>query len=199
MKNQRISYKVIFGGAWLAAVIFLCGIAVDGQTHSDFNKKFTFAPLSTWNFANEKVNARDKMGPNEIWDNYLREDLTAELDKLGFSHSHVRPDLIVRYRLGTRQKEHVNVMQDNWPGYMYNRGRWVYWRGGWGRKTIFRTPYDESTLIVDIVEARTGELVWRGYDRRTIDGKSEKALKRSVEKLMGRFAKDVRDSRKVKG
>ena len=199
MRKQHKYYGTMLGGTLLAAIIFLSGVAANAQTHSDFNKKFTFAQLNTWNFANEKVNTRDKLGPNEIWDNYLREDLTAELVKLGFDHSHDRPDLIVRYRLGTKQKEHVNIINDNWPGYMYNRGRWVYWRGGWGRKTIFRTPYDESTLVVDVVDTRSGELVWRGFDRRAIDGKSEKALKRSVEKLMGKFAKDVRNSRKVKG
>ncbi len=44
---------------------------------------------------------------------------------------------------------------------------------------------------------RTKELVWRGYDRRTVDSKSEKTMKKSVEKLMDKFAKDVRESRKI--
>lgn len=191
----------MFGGILLAAVVFLCGIAVSGQTHSDFNRKFTFVQFSTWNFANEQVNARDKYGQNEIWDNYLREDITAELLKIGFRQSDESPDLIIRYRLGTKERERVNIIRDDWPGYMYNRGPWIYWRGGggWGTTTVFRTRYDESTLILDIVDANTRELVWRGYDRRSVDDKSEKSLKKSVEKLMGKFAKDVRESRKVKG
>lgn len=201
MKEKNNQFRSSFGGILLVAVVVLCGFAVSAQTHSDFNKKFTFVQFASWNFANERVNARDKFGFNEIWDNYLRQDLTAEFVKLGFTHSDENPDLVIKYRLGTQERERVNVFYDDWPGYMYHRGGWVYWRGGlgWGTSTVFRTRYDESTLVVDIIDTKTGELVWRGYDRRTIDGKSEKTLKKSVEKLMGRFAKDVRESRKTKG
>lgn len=200
MIKQKTNYISSFGGILLAAVVFLCGSSANAQTHSDFNKKFVFGQFATWNFANESVNARDKFGQNEIWDNYLRQDITAELQKIGFNHSDDRPDLIIRYRLGTKERHNVNVIHDDWPGYMYHRGGWVYWRGGgWGTTTVFRTRFDESTLIVDIVDAKTRELVWRGYDRRSVDDKSEKSLKKSVEKLMGKFAKDVRESRKVKG
>jgi hypothetical protein len=198
MIHQVKYYRAIVSVAF-AVILSLSGTAVFGQTHSDLNRTFSFAGLSTWNFANEKVNARDTIGPNEIWDGYIRDDLTAGLAKIGFNHSDDRPDLIVRYRLGTKVKQDVHVVHDNW-GYGYHRGRWAYWHGGrgWGTKTVFRTPYDQSTLVLDVIDARTGELVWRGYDRRKVDDRSEKSVKRSVEKLMGRFSKDVRESRKLK-
>jgi len=66
----------------------------------------------------------------------------------------------------------------------------------WGSRRVFRTPYDESTLILDILDSRTRELVWRGYDRRTINDKSEKTIRKSVAKLIDRFVKDVRANRK---
>lgn len=199
MRKQFINHSFVFGGILLAAVVFLGGMAVNGQTHSDFDKTYKFTQSGTWDFANEKVNTRDKFGKNEIWDGYLRESLTAGLAKIGFNHSDNRPDLIIKYRFGTKEKKRTTVLHDNWPGYMYNRRGWVYWRGGggWGSRTVFRTPYDQSTLIVDVVDARTKELVWRGYDRRTVDSKSERTIKKSVEKLMDKFAKDVRESRKI--
>ncbi|CAN5392546.1 hypothetical protein BH10ACI3_BH10ACI3_28110 [soil metagenome] len=199
MRKQQKLYGSLFGGTLLVAVFFFFGIAVNGQTHSDLNKSFSFSQVRTWNFATERVTASDKFGSNEIWDNYIRENLTAGLAKAGFNHADARPDLIVRYRLGTKEKQHVNVVNDNW-GYTHHRGRWNFWRGGsgWGTKTVYRTPYDQSTLILDIIDARTKELIWRGYDRRTVDDKSEKSLKKSVDKLMDRFAKDVRESLKTR-
>ena len=196
MKQEIINCRSIVGDILLGAIISFSGIGVNGQTHSDFNPQFKFGETNTWAFANDKINVRDKFGQNEIWDNYLREDITAELGKAGFRYSEPSPDLIVKYRLGTHEKKNVHVIRNEWPGYVNRRGRWVYWRGGWGSKTIFRTPYDQSTLIVDIVDARTNDLVWRGYDRRALDSKSEKSIRKFAEKLMGQFAKDVRKSRK---
>lgn len=176
----------------LFATIFTFGISIFGQTHSDFNTRFKFVQLLTWNFANADVHTRDTTGKNPIWDANLREDLSFELQKNGFSHSTANPDFILRYHLGTREKTRTEVFPDLLPGFMYQHGSWLYWRGNWGR-TIFRIPYNEATLVVDIVDGRSNELVWRGYDRRTIDlDRSDKTLKMAAEKLVGRFAKDVR-------
>ena len=197
MRNQQKLYRFPFGGTLLVVVFFLFGIAVNGQTHSDLNKEFSFIRVKTWNFTSERVTASDKVGANEIWDNYLRENLTAGLAKAGFNHSDALPDLMIRYRLSTKEKKRVNVIRDNW-GPVYRRGGRNYWRGRRGTSTVYRTAYDQSTLVLDIVDARTKELVWRGYDRRTVDDKAEKSLKKSVDALMDRLAKDVRESLKQK-
>lgn len=200
MRKQQKLHGPLFGGTLLVVVFFLFGIAINGQTNSDINKEFSFSRVKTWNFMTERVTARDKFGANEIWDNNIRETLTAGLAKAGFVHSDTRPDLIIRYRLSTKEKQSVNVIRDNW-GYPYHRGRRNYWRGGrgrWGTSTVYRIPYDQSTLVLDIFDAQTNELVWRGYDRRSVDDKSEKSLKKSVDKLVDRFAKDVRESLKPK-
>lgn len=48
------------------------------------------------------------------------------------------------------------------------------------------------SLIVDVIDARTNHLVWRGYDTQTIDfEKSEKTIHKSVENLTKRFRRDV--------
>ena len=181
-----------------AVMVLFFGVAGYGQTHSDFNQKFRFAQLNTWSFANVNVNANDVFGRNAIWDGYIRNAISAEMQEQGFAFAPGNADFLVRYHLGTRQRQRIDVFRDNWPGYMYSRPGWIYWRSPfWGSTRVFRTPYDESTLVMDVIDPRTRELVWRGYDRRTIDRKSEKTFRKSVEKLIGRFAKDVRENRKL--
>lgn len=176
----------------LCAALFTFGISIFGQTHSDFNKRFRFAQLHTWNFVNTNVHTKDLTGKNPIWDANLRQSLASELQENGFSQTAVKPDFLVRYHLGTKEKIRTETIPEIFPGYMYNRGSWLYWRGNWS-PTVFRIPYNEATLVVDIVEAGTNELIWRGYDRRTIDlDKSDKTLKKASEKLIGRFVKDVK-------
>ena len=180
-----------------AVMFFFVGVVANGQTHSDFNKKFSFAQLNTWGFANSKVNASDLAGRNAIWDGYVRDAITGELQERGFALAPGNADFLVRYHLGTRQRQRIDVIRDNWPGYLYSRSGWVYWGNrNWGSRRVLRTPYDESTLILDVVDSRTRELVWRGYDRRTINEKSEKAIQKSVAKLVERFVKDIRANRK---
>lgn len=180
-----------------AVSILLSGVIAYGQTHSDFNKKFSFAQLNTWGFANTNVNASDLIGRNAIWDGYVRDAIIGELQGQGFALAPGNADFLVRYRLGTQQRRRTNVIRDNWPAYTCSRPGWVYWRSPYRDSTrVFRTPYDESALVIDILDVRTRELVWRGYDRRTINENSEKTVRKSVGKLVDRFVKDIRSNRK---
>jgi len=46
--------------------------------------------------------------------------------------------------------------------------------------------------VLDIIDAKTNQLVWRGYDTETINfNKSEKTIQKSVEKLVERFVKET--------
>ncbi len=48
---------------------------------------------------------------------------------------------------------------------------------------------------MDVTDARTGQLIWRGYDTRTIDfNKADKTIGKAVEHLTERFAHDVKKS-----
>lgn len=63
--------------------------------------------------------------------------------------------------------EHINVEQKlrvNTTNYGYGYGRWGYY-GGYGGPGYTDTTvdqYEQGTLILDFIDARTKELVWRG-------------------------------------
>jgi len=72
-------------------------------------------------------------------------------------------------------------------------GGWRRWGWGGGTTDIWTVPYTESTLVMDIVDAQTNQLVWRGYDTETIDyNKSEKTIQKSVDNLLKRFEKETK-------
>ena len=190
----------------VAVAIMMFGAVFVGQTRSDFNANYRFAQLHTWNFVNNEVHTRDRFGSNEIWDMALRENLGFQLGRLGFTHASDYPDFFVRYRLGTQERERFNIYYDwwggggywpwAWPGHAYYGG-WWYGHPAWGgSSTVYRTPYDESTLVVDILDGKTRDLVWRGWDRREMGDNSEKTLRKSVDKLIGKLAKDIHRDRR---
>jgi len=67
-------------------------------------------------------------------------------------------DFVVIIHGGTKERVQVNTY--NYGGYGY--GRYGRGWGGYGGSTTDVNYYDESTLIIDIVDAEKNELVWRG-------------------------------------
>lgn len=181
------------------ALIFVLGNVAFGNTHSDYNKSFDFAKLKTWDFANSKVNTSDLVGKNPLWDDELRQALVKHFQMGGFTQNSANPDFLVRYHLGTREKLSVDVYRERFPEFVRYRRGFVYWKG-WGRTEVFTTPYDETTLVIDILDAKTRQLVWRGYDTKTINlNKTEKGLDISASELIKIFEKDVRKAEKRNG
>lgn len=60
----------------------------------------------------------------------------------------------------------------------------------WG----FRTQsYLKSTLVMDVYDARTNQLVWRGFDTKSINyNKADKTINDAVGHLMKRFRHDLK-------
>jgi hypothetical protein len=88
------------------------------------------------------------------------------------------PDFLIAFHIGTQNKVDVTHY-----GYRYGpRGRW------WGHHAEVHR-YKEGTLILDIVEAKTKQLVWRGsavdaiHRPQDMDDK----LIEAVEKILAKF------------
>jgi Domain of unknown function (DUF4136) len=64
---------------------------------------------------------------------------------------------------------------------------------GWpGSYDVWSVPYTESTLIIDVIDAKTNQLIWRGYDSDTLNtGKPEKTLDSAVDHIVSRLAHDT--------
>jgi hypothetical protein len=51
----------------------------------------------------------------------------------------------------------------------------------------------KSTLVMDVYDAHTKQLVWRGYDTKTINyNKADKTINDAVGHLMKRFRRDLK-------
>jgi hypothetical protein len=164
-------------------------------TKSDYDRKFDFSKLRTWDFKAQHRKAKDILGDNELWTRRLRTDIESDLSGKGYQKiSQGEPDFLVAYYMGTKEKEDVRYLGYGFPGYW--RGR--RWGWGWGGDVdVWRIPYNQSTLVVDIVDARNNMLVWRGYDTETIDlNKSDKTIEKSVDTVIARFAKEAHKEKK---
>ncbi|PWB70553.1 MAG: hypothetical protein C3F15_13820 [Holophagae bacterium] len=108
----------------------------------------------------------------------------------GFIEKLDNPDLYVTYHTNSKEEFQFSV-----TGYGYGYGAgWAwspYWGSiGMGSASTTVSTYDKGTLVVDIWDAKTKEIVWRGTATAAIPEdpkKAEKIINKALEKMVKQF------------
>lgn len=178
--------------AMLLAVFYSCSprVAVDRSNQTDFSKYRTFA----W------MDSDVKAGQNPLYYNQLATEsventMSGVLGQKGLKESSSNPDLLIGYHFFVEDKTRT-VANPTSPIYgpYLGWGRWGYagWGPGWwgwGGQQYTQEPYKAGTLVVDMVDAKTHKLVWRGSvqnalaDPSRITAQLNKEAERIVEKF----------------
>ena len=125
---------------------------------------------------------------DDIADEKIKDEVTAGLEKRGLSLQTNRPDLLVRYTIQVKDR----VRTYNYPTYVYGPG--IVYRGvarnRFGRyfyysyaapfpvymsTDIEQVPYREGTLIIDLIDRHSHQVIWRGYAIGDVDN-AERAI-----------------------
>jgi hypothetical protein len=167
----------------IAAALSLLGTAAVAQdVKVDFDKSANFAELKTFS---------TKIGTS--WNNQISEKrISAEIEETltgkGWKKVDANPDALVVLHGATQTKRTLNTFYSGdmgWGGYGY-RG----WGGmGMGSATTTESEYQVGTLVVDIFNANSKQLVFRGAASDEISDKPEKNVKK-VEKAAAKMFKD---------
>ncbi len=134
-------------------------------------------------------NTKNPYYDNDLADEKIKDQATGNLESRGLRLKANRPDMLVRYSIlvDTKTKTY------NEPQYTYVGGgyypRVAYY--GNGRRAlyysyrsaypvymgddIYRVPYKEGTLIIDLIDRVTHKVIWRGYGVGEV-GNPEKAI-----------------------
>jgi len=189
--------KFIFASALIA----LLSLGVMPETKSDYDRSYDFSKLRTWDFKVLNRMPTDPLGTNSLWNQRIRDGVEQHLAGIGFKRiNDGNPHFLLGYFMGIKEKYDIRYIDYGFPGRLglWGRwGRWYGWRPGNGQVDVWRIPYNESTLVIDVIDPNSNQLVWRGYDTQTIDfDKSEKTIHKSVENLIKRFKHDVEAQRK---
>ena len=128
-----------------------CGQMVEVKQDWDDNADFAVYKTFSWVPSEPEVSegAEDEpAGQNKLdIDTPMREAIEKQLTAKGLVKDDENPDMLVAYRLGTRQTTYTR----NWAV--------RYWdKTGWYQQETLT----DGTLAVDLVDAKTGRMVWRG-------------------------------------
>jgi hypothetical protein len=116
---------------------------------------------------------------NEIVERRIRASLERGLGAEGLTRKASGADLLVAYRVGVRDR--IEIRDWGYP-YRYHH-RWY----GYRRTTV--RAYREGRFVLDLVDARTKRLVWRGWatDVMADPSPSAEAIDRIVTALLAEY------------
>jgi len=106
-----------------------------------------------------------------LLDQRIRKSIEWEMEQRNISTSD-NPDVLVVYHIGSEEKLQVT----DW-GYRYSD---YYW--GYGGRQIDVYEFTTGTLVIDIIDAETENLIWRGNGTKVID-----TTQRSPEEMQERI------------
>ena len=173
----------------IATVLLVCGCS-STRVQTDFDHRADFRSYSTfaWYQAVEGDESPTE-GPNQLVDRRIRGAISDTLRAKGLGQSDANTaDLIVMYyaSLGSRMYFHTAGWGYGWgwgPYWSYGYGFWP----GWTTTTVH--TYHEGTVIIDIVNRESNQLVWRGVGTRALgkNSHSEEKIRQSMARILESF------------
>ncbi|AFU99397.1 DUF4136 domain-containing protein [Simiduia agarivorans] len=146
-----------------AAMFAVAGCSSLPKADSDWNQDFDFSKVHTYNFI-DRSKLRD-MTPltDDITRNRIENavDKSMKLKQFTLEADKAKADLLVSYHVTTKDKQDIRT---------YNVGVnscWNCWGRGPGMGMGYGTDvrvneYTEGTLIIDMIDTKSNESVWRG-------------------------------------
>jgi len=89
----------------------------------------------------------------------VERSVIAELEARGFSSVPVKSaDFLVTYYVGIDRRVSIHHMGYGYPGWGWRWG----WGGGWGGGHSRMHSYPVGSVVVDVIDSSSRQLVWRG-------------------------------------
>jgi hypothetical protein len=149
----------------------------------DFNKTANFSAFKT--FAHKDGT---KVGQPLI-DDRIDAAIDAEMALKGFSKSET-PDVFVVYHVAFDQEKDISTYSSGYAG-GYGPYGWG-WGGGMGTTSTQVRNILIGTLVIDLADAKAGQLAWRGMATKEVDAqanpeKRDKSINNAVKKIFKNY------------
>src|SRR5712672_3630189 len=163
-------------------LFFLCmlGAALAQHVQTDFDHHANFSQYKTYSWQEIKP-------ANSLWDARIKNALDAQLAAKGWTQVASGGDVAIVAIKTTQTQRSLQTFYDGFGG------GWGWRRfggGGFGESTTTEQDYKVGTLVLDMYDAKTKQLIWRGSAEDTVSDKAEKNeknLDKGVAKMFKKF------------
>ena len=174
MKMQKVMLALV------GMTLVFAGMASAQQVKTDYDRSANFALYKTYSW--EQVETKDPLNVDRI-----KHAVNAVLAARGWTLVDSRADIAVVAMEITRDQQTLNTFYDGLGG------GWGWRRfggGGFGEATTTTDTYKVGTVVVDLFDTKTKQLIWRGSASDTLSDNSDKNIKNlneSVDKMFKHF------------
>jgi uncharacterized protein DUF4136 len=177
MKLQRVVLVLI------GTVILFATTSSAQQVKTDYDRNANFAQYKTYSW--EKVKTKDLLDVDRI-----KSAVNATLGAKGWTQVPSGGDVSIIAIEMTQSQQTLNTFYDGYGGGWGWRGFGGGGLGGFGDATTTTETYQVGTLVVDLFDTKTKQLLWRGSSSDTLSNNSNKNiqnLNKGVEKMFNKF------------
>src|ERR1700676_5219975 len=174
MKVQKV-LTVLMG-----LTLLFAGKASAQQVKTDYDRNANFAQYKTYSW--EQVKTQNPLDVDRI-----KSAVNAALAAKGWTQVDSGGDICIMAMEIIRNQQTLNTFYDGFGG------GWGWRRfggGGFGDATTTTETYKVGTVVVDLFDTKTKQLIWRGTESDTLSNKSDKNIKnldKGVEKMFKQF------------
>jgi Domain of unknown function (DUF4136) len=163
------------GMAWVVGIA-ACAVVLGQDVTTNSMPGTNFAQFHTYKW----VTVQGAQYPNQIVDQEIKQAVDSQLAAKGLTKTDAdNADLYVAYQVGLQQ-------QQQWNAWGMGRG----FGGGMGQATS--STIENGTLVLDMYDPKTKQLVWQGRASKTLNPssnqqKNENNLNKAMAKLLKKF------------
>ena len=168
--------------------LLLPAVAMAQKVSYDYNKEANFAGFKTY-----ALKDGTKVG-QQLIDDRIVAAIDAQMAEKGFTKAESNPDVFVVYHVAFDKQKDISTFSSGYGG-GYGPYGWG-WGGGWGggMATTNTTVRDilVGTLVVDIADAKKGQLAWRGMAVKEVNTqanpeKRDKSINNAMKKIFKNY------------
>jgi len=188
MKHHRLILP-----STIIAILFIATSAFAQDVSFNFDMTADFTKYKTYHWE-KHPNSKDL---DEITMTQLGAAFDTELAKKGLTKKNDgNSDLAIVYQLAVKQEKELSTFSS---GYGMGPGWGGSWYGGMSTSTSTTSVYTMTigTLALDIYDASTKKLIWRGVATKTLDTdakpeKKQKNMAKGAEKLLKKYPPPIK-------
>jgi hypothetical protein len=176
--TRKNSTRIAKGAMGLAFALLACSTALAQDVTTNAMPGTNFAKYHTYKW----VTVEGVSYPNQIVDTQIKNSIDSQLAAKGLAKVDTdKADLYVAYQVSVDQEKQWNA---------YGMGGGLRWGGGMA--TAQSSTISIGTLVLDMYDPSTKQLVWTGRVTKTIDAsanqaKKQKNLDKAMQKLLKGF------------
>src|SRR6202158_3134425 len=172
--------SVRFAAVYVAFSLVALSTVLAQNVRTDFDHQANFSQYRTYSWQEIKPG-------NSLWDARIKNSVDVQLAAKGWTQVPSGGDVAV---VAIKTSKTQRTLQTFYDGF---GGGWGWRRsggGGFGDATTTEQDYKVGTLVVDLYDAKTKQLIWRGSAEDTLSDKAtqnEKNLDKGVAKMFKAF------------